>query len=178
MRGQSSYTSWYFIEHAEIGDFNINVTIALTSSVLTNRAAAGSVALPENRGGLFSRLIGASGFQLINVNNVPLQLRSWSTDTQLLGRKALIGTLSRHYLNNGIREAHKVGTCRDAHWVVKAEPARYTCMQAVPCICPDCASCDAVCMGGIKGARWHLALSLSPHVFDGLPLCLLLIISP
>lgn len=109
MRGQSSYTSWYFIEHAEIGDFNINVTIALTSSVLTNRAAAGSVALPENRGGLFSRLIGASGFQLINVNNVPLQLRSWSTDTQLLGRKALIGTLSRHYLNNGIREAHKVG---------------------------------------------------------------------
>eukprot|EP00891_Asterochloris_glomerata_P007978 jgi/Astpho2/7978/Aster-x0337 len=108
MRGQSSYTSWYFIEHAEIGDFNINVTIALTSSVLTNRAAAGSVALPENRGGLFSRLIGASGFQLINVNNVPLQLRSWSTDTQLLGRKALIGTLSRHYLNNGIREAHKV----------------------------------------------------------------------
>ncbi|KAL3135445.1 hypothetical protein ABBQ32_007626 [Trebouxia sp. C0010 RCD-2024] len=107
MRGHSSYTSWYFVERAEIGDINVNVTISLSSSILTTHAP-GSVALPENRGGLFSRVIGASGFQLINVNNVPLQLSAWSTDTKLIGRKALQSSLTRHYSYQGIREAHKV----------------------------------------------------------------------
>lgn len=107
MRGHSSYTSWYFVERAEIGNINVNVTISLSSSILSTHAP-GSVALPENRGGLFSRVIGASGFQLINVNNVPLQLSAWSTDTKLIGRKALQSSLTRHYSYQGIREAHKV----------------------------------------------------------------------
>lgn len=107
MRGHSSYTSWYFVERAEIGNINVNVTISLSSSIL-NTHAPGSVSLPENRGGLFSRVIGASGFQLINVNNVPLQLSAWSTDTKLIGRKALQSSLTRHYSYQGIREAHKV----------------------------------------------------------------------
>ena len=37
LRDQSSFSSWYFIEHASIGDLNVNVTIALTSSVLASR---------------------------------------------------------------------------------------------------------------------------------------------
>ena len=107
MRGHSNYTSWYFVERAEIGNINVNVTISLSSSIL-NTHPPGSVSLPENRGGLFSRVIGASGFQLINVNNVPLQLSAWSTDTKLIGRKALQSSLTRHYIGQSIREAHKV----------------------------------------------------------------------
>ena len=107
MRGHSSYTSWYFVERAEISDINVNVTISLSSSIL-NTHAPGSVSLPENRGGLFSRVIGASGFQLINVNNVPLGLSGWSTDTKLIGRRALQGSLTRHYIGQSIKEAHKV----------------------------------------------------------------------
>lgn len=85
------------------------MTIALTSAILAARHETG----PENRTtedgpSLFSRLIGAAGFQLINVNNVPLQLRSWSLDTRLLGRQALIASLSRHYRAQAISEAHKV----------------------------------------------------------------------
>ena len=105
LRDQSSYSSWYFIERAYIGEINANVTIALTSSVLNTRSAAAPL---ENAGGLFSRFIGASGFQLINVNNVPLSLGSWSVDTKLLGRKAMINSLARHYFAQGIAEAHKV----------------------------------------------------------------------
>ncbi|KAL0018632.1 hypothetical protein WJX77_009530 [Trebouxia sp. C0004] len=107
MRGHSSYTSWYFVERAEISNVNVNVTISLSSSILSTHAP-GSVSLPENRGGLFSRVIGASGFQLINVNNVPLQLSGWSTDTKLIGRRALQGSLTRHYIGQSIKEAHKV----------------------------------------------------------------------
>lgn len=107
MRGHSSYTSWYFVERIEISNINVNVTISLSSSIL-NTHAPGSISLPENRGGLFSRVIGASGFQLINVNNVPLQLSGWSTDTKLIGRKALQGSLTRHYIGQSIKEAHKV----------------------------------------------------------------------
>lgn len=106
MRDQSSYSSWYFIERAYISEINANVTIALTSSVLSNRTDAAAAA--AQRAGLFSRFIRASGFQLINVNNVPLSLGSWSLDTKLLGRKAMINALSRHYFAQGIAEAHKV----------------------------------------------------------------------
>ena len=59
---------------------------------------------------MYSRFIGASGFQLINVNNVPLSLGSWALDTKLLGRKAMINSLARHYFAQGISEAHKVCT--------------------------------------------------------------------
>ena len=60
-------------------------------------------------GSLFSRVIGASGFQLININNVPLSLRGWSQRSKLLGRNALINNLIRHYTSAAISEAHKVG---------------------------------------------------------------------
>ncbi|KAK9815754.1 hypothetical protein WJX72_009012 [[Myrmecia] bisecta] len=106
MRGQSSYSSWYFIEHAQISDINVNVTIALSSSILATRH--GSAGLPENRGGLFNRVIGTAGFSLINVNNVPLQLRGWSTTGRLTARRALLASLTRHYLAQAIGEAHKV----------------------------------------------------------------------
>ena len=51
---------------------------------------------------------GAAGFQLINVNAVPLALGGWSTSTQLASRKALTATLTRHYRDEFIKEAHKV----------------------------------------------------------------------
>ncbi len=105
LRGQSSHSSWFFVESARIGDINANVTIALTSSILAARH--GGVA-PEIASGLFRRFIGTSGFQLINVNNVPLLLRGWSMDTRLIGRKALTNSLLRHYLAQAISEAHKV----------------------------------------------------------------------
>lgn len=106
LRDQSSYSSWYFIERAHIGDINANVTIALTSSVLSARQEGGQT--PSNQGGLFTRFIGASGFQLINVNNVPLSLKSWMLDTRLLGKKAMINSLLRHYFAQALSEAHKV----------------------------------------------------------------------
>ncbi|BDA48868.1 probable vacuolar protein sorting-associated protein 13A at C-terminar half [Coccomyxa sp. Obi] len=105
LRGQSAHSSWFFIESAHIGDINANVTIALTSSILAARHGATA---PEPASGLFRRLIGASGFQLINVNNVPLSLRGWSVDTRLIGRKALTNSLMRHYIAQAISEAHKV----------------------------------------------------------------------
>jgi hypothetical protein len=109
LRDQSSYSSWYFIERAYIGEINANVTIALTSSVLGGGGKGERGSAPqEHAAGLFSRFIGASGFQLINVNNVPLSLGSWALDTKLLGRKAMINSLARHYFAQGISEAHKV----------------------------------------------------------------------
>ncbi|KAK9800258.1 hypothetical protein WJX73_008605 [Symbiochloris irregularis] len=107
LRDQSSYHSWYFIEHADIGNLNANVTIALTSSVLSGRGGVGTAA-EAGSGGLFSRVIGASGFQLINVNNVPLSLRGWHQESKLLGRNALINSIIWHYRSCAIQEAHKV----------------------------------------------------------------------
>ncbi len=108
LQSQSSYSAWYFIESAHISDINANVTIALTSSILATRQDTNAQAA-ESGPTLFSRLIGAAGFQLINVNNVPLQLRGWNLDTRLLGRQALISSLFRHYRSQAISEAHKVG---------------------------------------------------------------------
>ena len=107
LRDQSSYSSWYFIEQASIGNLNANVTIALTSSVLSGRGGVGTTA-EAGSGGLFSRVIGASGFQLINVNNVPLSLRGWHQESKLLGRNALINSIIWHYRSCAIQEAHKV----------------------------------------------------------------------
>lgn len=122
LRDQSSYSSWYFIERAYIGEIHANVTIALTSTVLGGGRQQGTTARQENSTGLFSRFIGASGFQLINVNNVPLSLGSWSLDTKLLGRKAMINSLARHYFAQGISEAHKVRPSREI-WRTRLEPA-------------------------------------------------------
>ena len=55
LRDQSSYSSWYFIERAYIGEINANVTIALTSSVLTGagKGQEGGDAPQEHAAGLF-----------------------------------------------------------------------------------------------------------------------------
>jgi len=83
LRGQSAQRSWFFIQSARIGAINANVSIALTSSILAARsgdhaanpnpgagaAPPGSAPSGPAAGGssasLFSRLIGASGFQLV-----------------------------------------------------------------------------------------------------------------
>lgn len=54
-----------------------------------------------------ARCAGSAGFQLINVNAVPLALGGWSTSTQLASRKALAASLIRHYRDECIKEAHK-----------------------------------------------------------------------
>jgi len=43
----------------------------------------------------------------VNVTNVPLSLKEWSLDTRLLGRKALVASLTRHYFGQALAEAHK-----------------------------------------------------------------------
>ena len=71
-------------------------TIALTSSILAARH--GGVA-PEISSGLFRRFIGTSGFQLINVNNVPLSAPQlvhghpahWPKSTDKLAPAPLLG---------------------------------------------------------------------------------------
>ncbi len=169
MKAQASYSSWYFVERAAIGDIRVNCTIALSSAILASsrrtptpadasRAKVGSTlyavaahktspsagafwqfdlrgdmptavsklaqnALEMHRNcrlqrqdsnvssalqaSLFGRVIGAAGFQLINVNNVSLRLGGWQTDTQLVSRKALTATLARHFRDEFIKEAHK-----------------------------------------------------------------------
>ena len=152
MRGHSSYTSWYFVERAEISNINVNVTISLSSSILSSHAP-GSVSLPENRGGLFSRVIGASGFQLINVNNVPLQLSGWSTDTKLIGRKALQGSLTRHYIGQSIKEAHK------ASLLFSMYSHTISCLLASCCIKVNCCCCHHSCVlipsRSLSILAWH-----------------------
>ena len=46
LRDQSSFSSWFFIEQASIGDLNINVTIALTSHILASRGGPAAIAEP------------------------------------------------------------------------------------------------------------------------------------
>lgn len=46
----------------------------------------------------------------VNVTNVPISLKEWSLDTRLLGRKALVASLTRHYFNQCLAEAHKART--------------------------------------------------------------------
>ena len=64
----------------------------------------------------------------VNVTNVPLSLKEWSLDTRLLGRKALVASLTRHYFGQALAEAHKARAgrprprpllrARHAGWVV------------------------------------------------------------
>lgn len=85
LRGQSAQRSWFFIQAARVSAIRANVSIALTSSILAARAGEPSASpanpatdagsggdAPEGSGAsggssatLFSRLIGASGFQLV-----------------------------------------------------------------------------------------------------------------
>lgn len=124
LHGQSDFSSWFFIENAEISEISINVTISLTSRLIA--AASGgsnngdsyvgdSYAGPS---GSFGRTLGASGFQLVNVSNVPITLGKWmvGNDPSIRGRfsngflsqRALTSNLLRHYTRESLKEAHKV----------------------------------------------------------------------
>lgn len=73
---------------------------------------------------------GAAGFQLINVNAVPLELNGWSTCTQLASRKALTASLYRHYRDECIKEAHKVRCSWAQHPALHLDPI--SCAAQVP----------------------------------------------
>ena len=74
--------------------------------------------LPFLQGGTFNRALDASGFQLVNVSNVPITLGRWvaGNDPSIRGRfsngflsqRALASNLARHYYRQGLQEAHKV----------------------------------------------------------------------
>ena len=105
LRGQSAQRSWFFIQHARIGAVHANVSIALTSSILAARAGGEPAALPPGApapapggsapggaggapaagAGLFSRLIGASGFQLVRGPTLPYPY-SWCAAGRRTGR--------------------------------------------------------------------------------------------
>ncbi|KDD71744.1 hypothetical protein H632_c4475p0, partial [Helicosporidium sp. ATCC 50920] len=112
LHGQSDFSSWYFIESAEIGAININVTVSLTSRFLSARAERG------DKGG-FHRSLSASGFQLVNVGNVPIRLGRWVVGSDpvlrggrfsngFLSQRALGSNLVRHYRREALKEAHKI----------------------------------------------------------------------
>lgn len=85
LKGQSSI--WFFVERGRISDINVNVTISL-SSVFNSNAT-------PNRSGADSR--GRQGFQLLNVNNVPIHLHGIAFENRLYNQVALTNILSRHY---------------------------------------------------------------------------------
>ena len=58
MKSQSSYSSWYFIERATIGDIRVNCTIALSSQIL-NSGRRHSAESAEQKNSLFGKAIGA-----------------------------------------------------------------------------------------------------------------------
>lgn len=112
MQGQSDLSSWFFIESAEISKIKVNVSIALSSRVL----AAGGIGADEDE---FSRALGASGYQLVNVSKVEISLGKWllgsspsfrgkRTSNGFLSQRALVSNLARHYTREGLKEAHKV----------------------------------------------------------------------
>lgn len=59
MKSQSSYSSWYFIERATIGDIRVNCTISLSSQIL-NSGRRDQRAHAEQKNTLFGKAIGAS----------------------------------------------------------------------------------------------------------------------
>lgn len=60
MKAQSSYSSWYFIERATIGDIRVNCTIALSSQIL-NSGRRQTTEPAEQKNSLFGKAIGAAG---------------------------------------------------------------------------------------------------------------------
>lgn len=114
LQGQSNLSSWFFIESAEISVVKINVSISLSSRLLN----AGQ-SYDVNDSGQFSRALGASGYQLVNVSNVEISLGKWMlgndpsfrgkrTSNGFLSQRALINNLTRHYTRESLKEAHKV----------------------------------------------------------------------
>lgn len=112
LHGQSDLSSWFFLESAEIGLISVNVTVSLSSRLI---AAGQSL---SKGAGTFNRALDASGFQLVNVSNVPITLGRWvaGNDPSIRGRfsngflsqRALASNLGRHYYREGLKEAHKV----------------------------------------------------------------------
>lgn len=114
LQGQSKLSSWFYIESAEISVVKINVSISLSSRLLN----AGQT-YDGSDSGQFSRALGASGYQLVNVSNVEISFGKWMlgsnpsfrgkrTANGFLSQRALINNLSRHYTRESLKEAHKV----------------------------------------------------------------------
>jgi hypothetical protein len=88
--GDTVFGSWFFVEKCSIADINANVTIALSSKIMNTAqllsaqggegGAAGDALLDPVAGGLlgthFVHFFKSSGFQLININNVAIQLKA------------------------------------------------------------------------------------------------------
>lgn len=74
--------SWYFIEKLSIDPVSFNVTISLSSGIMAAADTflqAGEIYqddLGDNGAGagLLAHIVRTSGFQLINVHNVPIQM--------------------------------------------------------------------------------------------------------
>jgi len=102
LRDQSSYSSWYFIERAYIGEFNANVTIALTSSVLGGggKGEGGGDAPPEHAAGLFRCVCNCTSFESgpVLMRNAPgANYKSTSWKTLRLGDTGLLYLADRNF---------------------------------------------------------------------------------
>ena len=63
MKAQSSYSSWYFIERATIGEIRVNCTIALSSQILSSGTRRPTAADPaKQQKTLFGKAIGELPF--------------------------------------------------------------------------------------------------------------------
>eukprot|EP00873_Tetraselmis_striata_P032816 jgi/Tetstr1/453080/TSEL_040115.t1 len=101
LRGSSSSGSWFFIENLQISDIAVNVSMSVTSRLV--QSTSGLINF-----GQFGKYLGAAGFSLVNASNVPLKLGGLQINSELLSMKNLVGRSMRHYISQGLREAHKV----------------------------------------------------------------------
>jgi hypothetical protein len=133
MKGQSSI--WYFLEKLYISALSLNVTIAVSSSIISTTTAAtggrggsglqGADAEQADKLGststsfvsevqrqlvrrLLSSISGGMDYQLINVSNVGLHLSGVQLDGRLVNQVGLASLLVSHYRWQGIAEARKV----------------------------------------------------------------------
>ncbi len=95
--------------------------------------------------GFVGRLSGDSGFQLINVTNVPILLSQISMDNSLVNRVSLVNKLWRHYSWIAFAQASAVRT--NLHTSPRtltppASPTPLLCIQRVSC-CPACGQVGA-----------------------------------
>ena len=78
MKSQSSYSSWYFIERATIGDIRVNCTISLSSQIL-NSGRRDQRVHAEQKNTLFGKAIGASshcGILQLILRHIPYVLKT------------------------------------------------------------------------------------------------------
>ncbi|MEW5296934.1 MAG: hypothetical protein WDW36_000180 [Sanguina aurantia] len=113
MKGQSS--TWFFLENFSIGPLAFNVTLALSSNFKADNAVRGSGGRAQEAdqrrsvlGTVLTRLVGANGFQLINVTNAYISLQGMSIDNCLVNRVALHNQLWRHYSWTALAEARRM----------------------------------------------------------------------